>query len=92
MMTRKTPRPSANQPPLMGTWNSNEAMMRMTAVWSKPTSTYGASLPIMTSIGCAGVARRLSIVPRSISRVTARDVIITSVIDRITPSRPGTML
>ena len=46
----------------------------------------------MTSPGRAGIASRFSIVPRSTSRVIAMPVIITSVIVRITPSRPGTML
>jgi hypothetical protein len=49
-------------------------------------------LPIITSMGWAGVASNDSIVPRSVSRVTDKAVIITSVIDRITPRRPGTML
>ena len=50
------------------------------------------SLPTMISVGRAGVLNRLSIVPRSLSRVTAIAVIITSVSDRTIPSKPGTML
>ena len=46
----------------------------------------------MTSEPVAGMASRFSIVPRSVSRVSAIEVIITMVIWRITPSRPGTML
>ena len=42
--------------------------------------------------GVAGMARRFSIVPRSVSRVSAIEVIITMVICRMTPRRPGTML
>jgi hypothetical protein len=38
------------------------------------------------------MASRFSIVPRSISRVSAIAVIITMVICRMTPIRPGTML
>jgi hypothetical protein len=38
------------------------------------------------------MASRFSIVPRSVSRVSAIAVIITMVICRMTPSRPGTML
>ena len=53
---------------------------------------YGTILPIITSSGRTGVASRFSIVPRSRSRVIARPVIITIVIVRITPIRPGTML
>ncbi len=52
----------------------------------------GAILPSMTSSGRAVVASRLSMVPRSRSRVTAIAVIITSVIVRMVPIRPGTML
>ncbi len=91
-MNSMTPSDRATQPPAIGTWNSARASTRITAVWISPTATYGASLPIITSIGRAGVASRLSIVPRSYSRVTPKAVIITRVIDRITPSRPGTML
>ena len=46
----------------------------------------------MISTGLAGMASRFSIVPRSVSRVSASAVIITMVICRMTPSRPGTML
>ena len=38
------------------------------------------------------MASRLSIVPRSISRVTESAVKINMVMVRMTPSRPGTML
>ena len=38
------------------------------------------------------MASSFSMVPRSISRVSAIEVIITMVICRMTPSRPGTML
>ncbi len=53
---------------------------------------YGTILPVITSSGRSGIASRFSIVPRSRSRVMARPVIITSVIVRITPMSPGTML
>ncbi len=46
----------------------------------------------MTSSGETGVAKRFSMVPRSRSRVMASAVIITIVMVRITPIRPGTML
>ena len=49
-------------------------------------------LPISTSAGRAGMESRFSIVPRSRSRVMARPVIMTMVIVRTTPIRPGTML
>ena len=49
-------------------------------------------LPIMTSNGRVGMERRFSIVPRSRSRVIAKPVIMTIVIVRTTPIRPGTML
>jgi len=49
-------------------------------------------LPVITSSGCAGIASRFSIVPRSRSRVIASPVIITIVIVRMTPISPGTML
>jgi hypothetical protein len=49
-------------------------------------------LPSITSIGPTGMASRFSMVPRSYSRVTARAVIITMVMVRMMPSRPGTML
>ncbi|MNL25684.1 hypothetical protein D3C87_1471720 [compost metagenome] len=60
--------------------------------WIRPMKMYGTILPEMTSSGCTGVASRFSIVPRSRSRVIARPVIITIVMVRITPIRPGTML
>jgi hypothetical protein len=46
----------------------------------------------MISTGLIGIERRLSIVPRSISRVTASAVNIVIVMVKITPRRPGTML
>jgi hypothetical protein len=46
-------------------------------------------LPIITSKAVAGVDSRLSIVPRSSSRVTAMAVIITSVIDRMIAKSPA---
>ncbi|MCY1233255.1 hypothetical protein D9M72_457910 [compost metagenome] len=49
-------------------------------------------MPVITSSGRTGVASRFSMVPRSRSRVMARPVIITMVIVRITPIRPGMML
>ena len=49
-------------------------------------------MPIMISSGLDGIASRFSIVPRSVSRVSAIEVIITMVICRMTPSNPGTML
>ena len=52
----------------------------------------GSSLPIMTSSGVTGMASRFSMVPRSRSRVTASAVMITMVMVRIVPTRPGTML
>jgi hypothetical protein len=53
---------------------------------------YGTSLPIMISSGLTGIASRFSKVPRSRSRAMARPVIMISVIVRITPISPGTML
>ena len=52
----------------------------------------GRSLPIITSSGVTGMASRFSMVPRSRSRVTASAVMITMVMVRIVPTRPGTML
>ncbi len=49
-------------------------------------------MPSITSNGRTGMASRFSIVPRSRSRVTAIAVIITMVMVRIVPIRPGTML
>ncbi len=49
-------------------------------------------LPASTSTGRVGMESRFSIVPRSRSRVIASAVIMTMVIVRTTPSRPGTML
>ena len=49
-------------------------------------------MPSITSSGRTGVASRFSMVPRSRSRVMASEVIITMVMVRITPIRPGTML
>jgi hypothetical protein len=46
----------------------------------------------MISNGVTGIASRLSIVPRSISRVTESAVKISIVRVRMVPSRPGTML
>ena len=46
----------------------------------------------MTSAAVEGMASRVSMVPRSVSRVSAIEVIITMVICRMTPSSPGTML
>ena len=46
----------------------------------------------MISTGRIGIARRLSIVPRSISRVTESAVKMSMVSVRIVPIRPGTML
>ena len=46
----------------------------------------------MISTGVIGIESRLSIVPRSISRVTESAVKISMVIVRIVPTRPGTML
>ena len=57
-----------------------------------PTMTNGASLPTITSSGWTGVASKVSIVPRSCSRVTPIAVIITRVRVSTMPSRPGTML
>ena len=62
------------------------------SICTKPTSTKGAILPIMISIGLIGIESRLSIVPRSISRVTASAVNIIMVMVNTTPSSPGTML
>lgn len=64
----------------------------MTATCTAPTARKGVILPTMISPGVAGMASRFSIVPRSISRVSAIEVIITIVICRMIPSRPGTML
>jgi hypothetical protein len=92
MMNKAVPRISPAQPPSIGTPNSSRATIRIKAVWIMPTMTNGASLPIITSSGCTGVASRLSIVPRSCSRVTPIAVIITRVMVSTTPSRPGTTL
>ena len=46
----------------------------------------------MISTGLIGMASKLSMVPRSISRVTASAVNIIMVMVSTTPSRPGTML
>ena len=46
----------------------------------------------MISTGRTGMASRFSIVPRSISRVSASAVISVVVMVRMVPSRPGTML
>ena len=46
-------------------------------------------LPIRTSTGRVGMESRFSMVPRSRSRVIARPVIMTIVIVRTTPIRPG---
>ena len=46
----------------------------------------------MISIGSMGIASRLSMVPRSTSRVTDSAVKISMVMVRMVPSRPGTML
>src|SRR5262249_53467396 len=46
----------------------------------------------MISTGLIGIESRLSIVPRSVSRVTESAVKISVVIVRIVPSSPGTML
>ena len=52
----------------------------------------GRILPAITSTGRTGVASRFSIVPRSRSRVTASEVMMTIVMVRTTPISPGTML
>ena len=46
----------------------------------------------MISTGLIGIDSRLSIVPRSISRVTDNAVKISMVMVRIVPTRPGTIL
>ena len=46
----------------------------------------------MISIGVIGIASKLSMVPRSLSRVTESAVKISMVMVRIVPRRPGTML
>ncbi len=46
----------------------------------------------MISTGRIGIARRLSMVERSISHVTESAVKISIVMDRIVPISPGTML
>ena len=61
----------------------------MTATWNSPTPMNGSSLPIITSSGVTGIASRFSIVPRSRSRVTASEVMITMVRVRMVPTRPG---
>ena len=48
-------------------------------------------LPSITSTGVIGIASRLSMVPRSISRVTDSAVKISMVMVRMVPTRPGTM-
>src|SRR3954462_4222616 len=49
-------------------------------------------LPNITSTGLIGIDSRLSIVPRSTSRVTESAVKISMVMVRMVPTRPGTML
>src|SRR5438309_8843988 len=49
-------------------------------------------LPSMISTGVIGMAKRLSIVPRSISRVTESAVKISMVMVRMVPTKPGTIL
>ena len=49
-------------------------------------------LPSMISTGVIGMESRLSIVPRSISRVTDSAVKISMVMVRMVPTSPGTML
>ena len=46
----------------------------------------------MTSTGVIGIDSRLSMVPRSISRVTESAVKISMVMVRMVPTRPGTIL
>ena len=46
----------------------------------------------MISTGLIGIDSRLSMVPRSISRVTDSAVKISMVMVRMVPTRPGTML
>ncbi len=77
---------------MIGTPNKKCAAPMMMVICTKPTSTNGAILPIMISTGLIGMASRLSIVPRSISRVTASAVNIIMVMVSTTPSRPGTIL
>ena len=50
------------------------------------------SLPSITSRGRTGVVSRFSMVPRSRSRVTAREVMMINVMVSTTPMSPGTML
>ena len=83
---------SAVMLPTNGTSKTKRAASRMIDAWMRPIAMYGMILPVITSSGVSGIASRFSIVPRSRSRVIARPVIITSVIVRITPISPGTML
>jgi hypothetical protein len=46
----------------------------------------------MISTGLVGIASGLSMVPRSVSRVTESAVKISMVMVRMVPSRPGTIL
>ncbi len=46
----------------------------------------------MISTGLIGIDNRLSMVPRSISRVTDSAVKISMVMVRMVPTRPGTIL
>ena len=71
--------------------NNSRAALRITVTCTAPTKKNGSTLPSMISRPLAGMASRFSIVPRSISRVSATEVIIIIVICRMTPSRPGTM-
>ena len=64
----------------------------ISAACTKPTMTYGTILPSMISTGVIGMESRLSMVPRSISRVTESAVKISIVMVRMVPTRPGTML
>jgi hypothetical protein len=54
--------------------------------------TKGSTLPMVSSHGDTGVAISISMLPRSRSRTSAMPVNITSVMVRITPISPGTVL
>ena len=58
---------------------------------TRPIATNGSTLPSVSSHGDTGVAISISRLPRSRSRTSAIAVNSTSVIVRITPTRPGTV-
>ena len=76
---------------MTGTSNSSEPTMSMSVVCIRPMSTYGISLPAMSSHERTGVVISSSRLPRSRSRTIAAAVKITMVMLRITPISAGTI-